>query len=73
MKKVSAAVVKAAKNFPRPKLTSGWDLGDRSRWLFPAGPSGPRVGRPLSCQSRAEPSTRTATFDRSGTGTHILG
>src|SRR5260370_40001719 len=32
MKKVSTAAVKATKNFSRPKLTIGLDLGDRSSW-----------------------------------------
>lgn len=31
MKKVSSAAVKATKNFSQPKLTIGFDLGDRSR------------------------------------------
>ncbi len=32
MKKISTAAMKATKNFSQPKLTIGFDLGDRSSW-----------------------------------------
>jgi Ethanolamine utilization protein EutJ (predicted chaperonin) len=32
MKKVSTVAAKQSKNFSRPKLTIGLDLGDRSSW-----------------------------------------